>query len=129
MEDLVKEIENLKKRVEELERKPQKLPTVKELRAKFDDIVKEACQAMMITEEEFFSERQDRPVSTTRHLVSYIAVNHLAMQCKDVGRRIRRDKTTVSHSNETYKGYLDMRLKKETDCYNRVMSVLINQAK
>lgn len=125
MQELINEIENLKKRVEELEIRSSRLPDVHNLRSKFDDLVKNTCQAFSVTEEEFFSKGRCRRISNARHLVSYIAVNHMAMSVKDVGRRIKKDHSTVIHSRNEYQNYLDMKWPEETRYYNTVINSLM----
>ena len=125
MQDLIKEIESLKERVAMLETKSRRLPDVCSLRAKFDDLIEYSCKTLSITKDEFYGDAQLRNIATARHLVSYIAIAHMGMSADDVGKRIKKDRSTVSRSKNEYQGFLEMKRPTETMYYDAVINSLI----
>ena len=125
MEHILKEIQNLKERVEKLEQRASAIPTTQNLSKKFDLLIQETCRAISITQMDFYNAGRTRNVALARHLVCYVATMHMGLAVTDVGKRLKKDHSTVIHSSRVFGDLLETNMFGDKEYYNSVMNALL----
>jgi len=125
MENILKEIQSLRERIEKLEQRASVIPTTQNLRKKFDLLVQESCKALSVTQMDFYNAGKTRDVVLARHMVFYIATMHMGLAVTEVGRRVKKDHSTIIHGRNTFSDLLDTNKFGERDYYNSVMNALL----
>lgn len=124
VEALTKKVDELNKRIAELEAKTNIVPDVFNFQMKFDQLVDETCKVISITREELLARRRTRHAVLGRQIISYIAVRHMAMATTEIARRINRDHSSIIHLKNTFSDYLDAEYEMETKYYQAVLNAI-----
>lgn len=71
-------------------------------RASYDKIEKRICKALGFTSMEIRSDRRNREVVFARQAIVYWCCRLTSLSTPQIGRRMRRDYTTILHSRDAY---------------------------
>ena len=129
IEQRIKELEN---RLKEMDRKFKSLdgyftsyPDIFELKNKYEQMVKIACEVVGIKPEQIKLRQRTQNLVLARQLICYIAVNHMGFPVTTVGQMIGRDHSTVIHSRNTFRDMLELNYPQETEAYKHTMHRLL----
>lgn len=122
IEELKKQVEMLTKRVNDLEKKKTIVPNIYNLQNSYDKMLEATCKVLSISTDDFFGRKRNRSISLARHIVCYIGTYHMGLSTTELARRIKRDHSTVIHSRNAFRNFIDMNYDTEINYYSAVLN-------